>query len=652
MMHELFDQEWLLTNGLGGYASSSVSSANTRHYHGLLISAFKPPSDRKLLVAKVEERVFMNGQYSDLSTNQYPNIIYPDGARYIQKFMTKPLPIWNYGTEEWQLEKRITMVQGSNTTLLQYTNTGRASFTLEMHPLYAYTDYHNTFHENPTFDFYTIFAPDHLKTYPLYGSPPLFTSWTAGNFLEARDWYRNVQLPKSQERGLHSDCDYYRIGYLKIQLKPNQQIILCFTVDGDMVSKDLKKLWALEYNKASIQSKGPKSIFYNDLLRSGNQFLVSRESTKSKSIIAGYHWFADWGRDTMISMRGLTIATGRKAISKSILSTFFGSIDLGMIPDRFPDNGNDTVAYNSMDATLWLFIATYEYYHKFGDTVFIKKRMKALKEILEHHVTGTRCHIHVTDEGLLFGGQEGEQLTWMDAMVNGKVITPRMGCPVEINALWYNALRIYQFFCKELQSPYDKKYDGLISKFETNFPKMFLNKQGTLYDVIVPNGSNGNSFRPNQLFCLSLPFRLLNPQQEKCIFEAIKSKLYTPFGLRTLAMDDPNFIGSYQGDQWSRDHAYHQGTVWPFLLYDYFHSFFRIYGKSHKNKKKVLAELTDLKVHFYDHNGLYCISEIFDGLKPNQGKGKGCIQQAWSVSALIKLYTDYELYKLDGDQTS
>jgi predicted glycogen debranching enzyme len=647
-MDELFDQEWLLTNGLGGYASSSVSGANTRHYHGLLISAFKPPTDRKLLVAKVEERVFINGQYNDLSTNQYPNIIYPEGARYIQKFMAKPMPVWNYGTAEWQLEKCIAMVQGSNTTLLQYTNTGNTPFLLEIHPLYAYTDYHNTFHENPAFDFYTTFAPDHLKTYPIYGSTPIYTRWTAGDFLEARDWYRNVQLPKSQERGLHSDCDYYRIGYLKKQLKPNEQVILCFTVDGEMGSKNLKKQWAIEKKKAFSKSKGYRSIFYNDLLQSGNQFLVDRESTKSESIIAGYHWFTDWGRDTMIAMRGLTIATGRKAISKSILSTFYDSIDQGMIPDRFPDNGNDTVAYNSMDATLWLFVASYEYYRKFRDVAFVKKRMRSLKEILEHHVAGTRYNIHVTEEGLLYGGREGEQLTWMDAMVEGKVITPRMGCPVEINALWYNALRIYQFFCSELHGTYDKDYDRLIARFETNFPKMFLNEEGTLYDVIVPNVCNDNSFRPNQLFCLSLPFPLLRPQQEKCIFEAVKNKLYTPYGLRTLSIEDPNFIGSYQGNQWSRDHAYHQGTVWPFLLYDYFHSFFRIYGANLKNKKKVLAELTDLKVHFYNHDGLYCISEIFDGLAPNQGKG--CIQQAWSVAALIKLYTDYELYTLDENE--
>ncbi len=379
----------------------------------------------------------------------------------------------------------------------------------------------------------------------------------------------------------------------------------------------------------------------------GNRFLVHRTSTKSESIIAGYHWFTDWGRDTMISMRGLTIATGRKAISKSILTTFFKSIDQGMIPDRFPDNGDGTVEYNSMDATLWLFVATFEYHKKFGDTAFVKKHLKALKGILDAHINGTRYNIHVTKEGFLYGGQEGEQLTWMDAIVNGKVITPRMGCPVEVNALWYNALNIYQFFCLALEMQPNKEYRNIILKFESNFPKMFTNAEGTLYDVIVPGVSADNSFRPNQLFCLSLPFPLLDSAQQKTIFEAVTEKLLTPFGLRTLDTDNPNFKASYQGDQWSRDHAYHQGTVWPYLLYDYYCAFFRMYGVNIKNRRKVIADLTDLKVHFYEHEGLHCISEIFDGLEPN--RGKGCIHQAWSVAALIKLYADYELFELDVD---
>ncbi len=646
-MNEWFDKEWLLTNALGGYASSSVSGANTRHYHGLLVAAFNPPADRKVLVAKVEDKVSVNGEDFELSTNLYPNLVHPEGFRYLQDFVVKPLPKWQYGAAQWQLEKSICMVQGSNATLISYRNSGSETITLEIHPLYAYSDYHEAFHENPVFDFYSEFAKYHIKTYAAYGSHALYTGWSAGEYTETRDWYRNVQLPKSHVRGLDCVCDYYRIGYLKKELRPKETLFVIFSIEEDFLQKDLSKLWAEENRKAAKKRPVTKSVFYYDLMAAGKQFLVRRASTKSESIIAGYHWFTDWGRDTMISMRGLTIATGRKTISKSILSTFFKSIDRGMIPDRFPDNGDNPLTYHSMDATLWLFVATYDYFKKFGETTFIRKHLKALKGILDAHINGTRYNIHVTDEGFLYGGQEGEQLTWMDAIVNGKVITPRIGCPVEVNALWYNAVKIYLFFCEALDLVPNKKYRDIIAKLDANFPKMFTNAGGTLYDVIVPGVSADSSIRPNQLFCLSLPFPLLDKAQQKTIFEAVTKKLLTPFGLRTLDTDDPDFEASFQGGQWSRDHAYHQGTVWPYLLYDYYCAYFRIYGVNNKNRRKVIADLTDLKVHFYEHEGIHCISEIFDGHQPNQGKG--CIHQAWSVAALIKLYTDYQLFELDGD---
>lgn len=639
-----YDREWLVTNGLGSFASSTIKGANTRHYHGLLVAAFNPPTDRMVMVAKIEERVLLNGQYLDLSTNQYPDVVHPNGMQYLNNFEANPLPHWQFGSDDWQLEKSICMVEGSNTTLVNYTNTGDTPLVLELHPLYAYTDYHGTFHENPSFNFYTELAPDHLKTYPQYGAHPVFTKWSGGDYSEARNWYKNIQLPKSQKRGLDYVCDYYRIGFLKKELKPSEQLTICFSTEENILQKKLISLWTTQKQKSVSKPLESASIFYDDLLNAGNQFLVARRSTKSESIIAGYHWFTDWGRDTMISMRGLTIATGRKAASKSILSTFYKSINQGMLPDRFPDN-DDAVDYNTIDATLWLFISTYEYYLKFGDSVFIKKYLKALQGVLDWHIKGTRYNIRVTEEGFLYGGQEGKQLTWMDAIVDGKVITPRIGCPVEVNALWYNALKIYGFFCKELKMPADIKYDEISTKFETNFPKMFFNPEGTLYDVIVPNVSADSCFRPNQIFWLSLPFTVLNKAQQKNIFEAVKEKLYTPYGLRTLDMENPDFIGKYEGNQWLRDHAYHQGTVWPYLLYDYYHAFFRVYGKSKKNKLKVKVELTDLEVHFYNHEGLHCISEIFDGAEPYEGKG--CIQQAWSIAALIKLYADYELYKLD-----
>ncbi|MCG2461233.1 glycogen debranching enzyme N-terminal domain-containing protein [Flavobacteriaceae bacterium F89] len=644
-MNSLFSKEWLLTNGLGGYASSTRDGANTRRYHGLLVAAYEAPVNRKVLVAKVEERVRHNDTYFDLSTNKYPGTIHPRGNQYIQNFKIDPFPTWCYGTASWQLQKQIFMVQGSNTTCLVYTNLGDDGLPLEIHPLYAFADFHTNFHENGITDFYTEIDGDRLKTYPKYGSDPIYTGWNQGDFIEARSWYKNVLLPRDRERGLDFCCDYYRIGYIKSELGPKERLTLYFTLDGDIGNKNIKDL----LSKEKRRSKVPKPLestsdFYGDLLQAGRQFLVHRNSTDSMSIIAGYHWFADWGRDTLIAMRGLTISTGNQKASKSILSTFLNSLNQGMLPNKFPDRNGDPIKYNTMDAALWLFVALYEYYKKFGDTAFIKGHIKSLQTILDFHSKGSRYNIRVTPEGFLYGGEDGVQLTWMDAIVNGRVITPRVGCPVEINALWYNAIKIYDYFCTVLRLKVDEAYAEVIVRFESNFTKHFTNPQGTLYDVVVPNVSKDNSFRPNQIYVLSLPFVALDKALQKRIFEGVRSKLYTPFGLRTLAMEDSRFQGAYTGGREQRDNAYHQGTVWPFLLYEYYRVFFQLYGTSKANKKKVVDELAPLRKHFYSDEGLHCISEIFDGADPQQGKGT--IHQAWSVSALIKLYADYELFEV------
>lgn len=644
ILKNTIDQEWIVTNGLGGYASGTVAGANTRRYHGLLVASMEPPTNRTIVVAKIEERVLFDGVYHDLSTNEYPGTTYPNGTQYLDHFTAAPFPLWLYKTADWGLEKSVLMVQNSNTSLVNYCNRGENSIILELHPLYAFTDFHRTFHENPVTDFYSEIDANSMKTYPQYGAIPIFTRWTAGKFTEARNWYKNFQLPLEQSRGLDDVSDFYRIGFIRYELKPNETISILFSVDKALVNQDMSALLFAEKERLITNTNDLTSIFYKDLLKSGNQFIVDRKSTDCASIIAGYHWFSDWGRDTMISMRGLTIATNNKSVSQSLLATFFKYVNQGMIPNRFPDNSEDKIEYNTIDASLWLFISVYEYYKKFDDLDFIKEHLSALKEILNWHINGTRYNIHVTPEGFLYGGVDGVQLTWMDAIVNGKVITPRIGCPVEINALWYNSLKIYSEFCIILGVAIDEKYAEIERLFEANFSKMFMNDKGTLYDVIVPNVSVDDSFRPNQIYCLSLPFTLLNQDEQKVIFNTIKTKLYSPYGLRTLDQNNPKFKGLYQGNQWERDHAYHQGTVWTYLISEYYEVFFKLYGDSVVNKLKVVEELSFLKNHFYNEQGLNCISEVFDGENPQEGKGT--IQQAWSVAALIKLYTDYKLYEL------
>ncbi len=644
-MENQFTKEWLVTNGIGGFASSTIEGANTRRYHGLLVASLNPPTDRKVIVAKVEERIFLNGNYIDLSTNNYSDIVYPQGYTYLKEFNRVPFPKWVYQDQNFNLEKEVLMVAHENATLIKYINKGNSALVFEIHPLHVFTDYHTLFHENGFTNFFSEIKEDYLKVYPYYESLAVFTKWTKGHFIEARDWYKNIFLPMEANRGLDYTCDYFRMGYITCELQPHEELTILFTLNEKLIENDISKRFNLEKQKLSKKTTEYKSKFYKDLLVSGHQFLVKRDSTNSDSIIAGYHWFTDWGRDTMIAMRGLTIATGNQEASKSILSTFLDNVNQGMIPNRFPDHSEQDVEYNTVDATLWLFVALYDYYKKFNDLTFVKKQIVVLQDILDWHMKGTRYNIHVTPEGFLYGGQEGLQLTWMDAMVNGVVITPRIGCPVEINALWYNALRIFGFLSDELQMDTHEKYKDLVVKMESNFVNMFINDEGTLYDVIVPHQSVDNCFRPNQIYCLSLPFTLLAQEQKETVFKAVKSKLWTPYGLRTLDEDNPKFESVYFGNQWQRDHTYHQGTVWPYLLGAYYDAFFKIYGDSVKNKKEVIRELQSLKEHFYNEFGIHCISEVFDGKTPKQGKGT--IQQAWSVSALIKLYSDYKLYDID-----
>ncbi|WP_432221688.1 amylo-alpha-1,6-glucosidase [Flavobacterium sp. TMP13] len=647
MVEDAMQKEWIITNGLGGYASGTVAGSNSRCYHGLLIAALEPPTNRKTFLAKIEERVLINEMYHDLSCNQYKETIYPKGLDYLKNFEPKPFPKWNYQGENWKVVKNVLMPQKENTTLIYYKNVGDQTIDLELHPLYSFADFHTTFQENTETDFYSEFSENSFKTYAKYGAQPFFTAWSKGIFTENRSWYKDIQLAVEKERGLPDSTDYYRIGYVTCRLKPDEEIILSFSVDeitkSVAISQKYKKTITASEDFYSPKNEG----FYTDLLASGKQFLVYRQSTQSDSIIAGYHWFSDWGRDTMIAMRGLTISVGDQKASKSILKTFLEYVDQGMLPNRFQDNASDQVEYNTIDATLWLFVALYEYHQRFADTEFMEQNSSILQSILQAHLDGTRYNIHVTEQGFLYGGQAGVQLTWMDAIVDGTVITPRIGCPVEINMLWYNALQIYKLFCKKLNHELNHEFLEVISSFEVNFSKYFINSEGTLYDVIVPNTSADTSFRSNQIYALSLPFTVLNQAQQKIIFEALKYKLWTPFGLRTLAEDDAQFIAVYEGNQWNRDHAYHQGTVWPFLLGEYYQAFFKLYGNSEENRKRVVDELKELRAHFYVENGLHCISEIFDGALPLDGKG--CIQQAWSVAAILKLYADFELHTIDSN---
>lgn len=630
----LASREWIVTNGIGGFASSSICGANTRRYHGILIAALQPPTDRRVLVSKIEEKVITSTGAHAISTNQYPGTIHPHGYQFLEHFERMPLPTYHFQGNDFSMTKSIFMVDGSNTTVIEYTNTGDKSFNLELIPLYVARDYHHMFRNNGR-EHFSIQNSDHNKLKVLLpnAAPVIHVYFTKGTFEHHQDWYRDFEYAREQERGLDYHEDAVSQGEIRAALEANESMFVTFSLDEKFPEGSPAEWKAHELLRLTEIGESFQDTFLKDLAVSGDQFIVWRLSTRSTSVIAGYHWFTDWGRDTMIAMRGLIIAQGKKQSAESIFRTFLQSMDQGMIPNRFPDLGKSP-EYNTIDASLWLFVTMYEYFEKFKDLRFIESVFDKLGEILSWHEKGTRYHIHVTPEGLLSGGEKNIQLTWMDAKVGDHVVTPRQGCAVEINALWYNALRIYCYFAEQLQRECSH-YTYMAEKAKVAFRVYFENENGYLNDVVVPGQSADDAIRPNQVYALSLPFPLLENHAAKQVFSIVTAHLYTDYGLRSLSPQHPDFKGIYKGDQWERDHAYHQGTIWTYLWGEYMLAYLKMHNYSAAAKQYVISKSAVLRNHFYNEGGLHAISEIFDGENPSQGKG--CIQQAWSIGMLMKV---------------
>ena len=526
------------------------------------------------------------------------------------------------------------MIYGSNCTVIEYENRGAKSLDLQLMPLLVYRDYHSLFHESQGFDFEVQQKEE--GTFEVSSGEkiaPYYFKCATGQFFQKELWYRNFEFERERERGLDFTEDAFSPGYVEVKLNAGEKVYFIISTENKFPEGD-PELWkSHELLRLQSLAAGIRNSFIRDLIVSGDQFIVWRMSSKSFTLIAGYPWFTDWGRDTMIAMRGLIIATGKKQLAESILRTFLQYLDGGMIPNRFPDVG-ELPEYNTIDATLWLFIVVYEYDLQFDDPAFLKSIFPSLTEILQAHESGTRYQIHETEEGLLYGGEEGVQLTWMDAKVNGHVVTPRIGCAVEINALWYNALHIYVELGKKLGWEM-KSYEEKVLKTRLAFRKYFISGKGHLHDVIIPGSTVDDSIRCNQVYAISLPFSPLDHKESLRVLETIEKHLYTDLGLRSLSPQDKAFRPVFSGSPWDRDHAYHQGTVWSYLWGEWALAYLKVHGNTAATKKHIRERSKMLEHHFYHENGLYAISEVFDGLEPTTGKG--CIQQAWSIGMLIKV---------------
>jgi len=621
-------REWLETNGIGGFSSSTIYGLNTRRYHGLLTAATKPPVGRFVLLSKLEETLLIDGRRYELSSNQYPGVIHPQGFKYQTGFRLDPFPVFTYEIEGVRLDKSVFMVQGENTTVVQYElkNTDHADIRLEIRPLIASRDYHSTTHVNDALNAHVETEPGLTTFRPYSDLPALHLAHDPAAIDTNGFWYRNFEYAVEQERGLDFTEDLFNPCTLTFEMNSRTRVnILASTAQHRASDADT-------YRKAELERRSTdKTDLVTVLTTAADQFIVSRE--RGETVIAGYHWFADWGRDTMIALPGLTLVNGRRDIAKHVLTGFSKYVDRGMLPNRFPDAG-EAPEYNTVDATLWFFEAVRSFVQYTGDYEFVRTSLySVLQDIIEWHVKGTRYRIHVDDDGLLFSGEPGVQLTWMDARVGDRVVTPRYGKPVEIQALWYNALRVMEELAGKFSEPDAKQEYGVMAdKARTSFNALFWNEQtGCLYDVV--NGEiRDASIRPNQVIALSLTNTMVAKDRAVSILSVVERELLTPRGLRTLSPSDPNYIGRYEGAPGTRDGAYHQGTVWPWLMGPFITASVKTLGRK-AGRRLAVTWLENFQQHF-NEACLGQVSEIFDGDAPHTPRG--CVAQAWSVAELLR----------------
>jgi predicted glycogen debranching enzyme len=634
--------EWLETNGLGSFASGTVSGANTRRYHGLLVASLHPPVDRFVTLSKVEETFLHGDRRFELGANQFPFTVSPKGYSFIQEFRLSPLPRWTYDLDGLLLEKSLFMMHGENTTVIRYRllNPGSSFTVLAVRPFVAFRDYHSLTSENgsiqqrPERD-----EPGLLQLRPYDGLPALKLHHNGLAFTVEPNWYRKFEYLAELDRGLDFREDLFTHGYFSFELSsknPEAFLVATLNEKEQVTLAQVEEMEDCERSRrqqiaSSLSSDDP---FIQQLALAADSFSIMRADGAS-SVIAGYHWFTDWGRDTMISLPGLTLTTGRFDLARDILSSFLKYCDQGMLPNRFPDR-DGAPEFNTVDATLWLFHSIHEYFRVTNDLAFIRdEAFSKLEEVIDWHMKGTRYGIRMdATDGLLAAGVPGVQLTWMDAKIGGWVVTPRQGKAVEINALWYNAMRVMERFSKQLEKEERAKfYERQADAIQASFNHVFWNAEaGCLHDCIqdaVPD----RKIRPNQIFAVSLPFALLSQEKARAVVQLVQEKLLTPYGLRSLAPEDPEYRNVYAGDPYQRDSAYHQGTVWAWLIGPFVDAYLNAFGESEQTCRYLESLFDGFRQHM-SQAMLGSISEVFDADVPHAPKG--CGAQAWSVAEVLR----------------
>jgi glycogen debranching enzyme len=692
----LLNKEWLLTNSRGGYASSSIVGCNTSRYHGLLVGSPSPLANRMVALANCLETVIVEGTAYNLSTFEFNGRFAPEGFKYSKQFRQdvgvhidyewEPSPAGPNGSRNgwsdrfagrlrtrgtFRLTKSVYLAPDADRVAIAYdfVGLGPAAKPVEfvLRPFVGLRDFHSL---QKSYVRLCSESLDHgvFVRHVRSGRCQLYLSCPSAAFGEDRQWWFNFVYRSDRERGQDFSEDLWSPGFFKCSLDSPGRIVLwaslcpspangAYEEKGDVqydieaIRRELSVYQQEIRRKAENARPAVRDKRYPILCLAADQFIAQRSSNGAvqsarehseftndeprTTVLAGFPWFADWGRDAFIALPGLLLATGRLEEAKSVLTTFAAAADEGMIPNRF-DDYSDTAYFNSIDASLWFIHAAFEYLAVSSDSqTFTGQLLPTIRWIIDSYYKGTRFGICADSDELITGGSEETQLTWMDAKCEGVAFTARYGKAVEINALWYNSLcRLGQFY-GDRDIPNAEHFKTLAERVAASFVNCFWNDEvGYLNDCILAAGRVDSSLRPNQIFAVSLPFSPLSPCQQKCVVEVVQEHLLTPFGLRTLDAGDSRYKGRYTGPQYQRDEAYHQGTVWPFLMGPFVQAYLKVNGFNRKSRNKCAEFIEPLMHHLTEGGCLGQLSEIFDGDPPHEARG--CIAQAWSVAALIR----------------
>ena len=653
-------KEWMITNGIGGYASSTIVGANTRRYHGLLVAPLTPPARRHLILSKIDESIEMDGKKYNLYTNICKDYI-SDGYKYLSEFEKNYIPIFTYQVEDVLIKKYICMEYGKNTVVVLYhilNKNHKAKLILT--PILNFRDFHS---ETFNHEFKVKQEENNRKLKVVIDEnsyEPIYMNASTGKYIKhENDSFKNMFYIEEEKRGFNAEENHAIAGRYEIEIGANEAKEVTFVasleenieqIDGKKIINDeIMRTSSILFNSGLIneETNQKEKEIIRDFIISADNFVAYRPSFGLHTIIAGYPWFLDWGRDSLISFEGLLLKTKRFDIAKEVLETMVRDVKFGLVPNGYSGYDNRPL-YNSVDSSLLLFEQIEKYIRYTNDEKFVQEKLYGiLKDIIESYSNGIDIddnNIYLDEDGLIASGTELIQNTWMDAKIGSYVVTPRNGKAVEINAMWYNALKIME----KLTEKFDTKkkaneYKKMADKCKKSFNEKFYNKRRKcLYDVL-----GDSKIRPNQLFSLSLTYPVLNPSSEiaKEMFDTVTKKLLNNYGLKTLAKGEENYIEVYEGDSFRRDMSYHQGITWPWLLGIYYDSFKKIVEaeKAKTKKEKLEKEFSDFVNNvkdtfikeFEEGNTVQGIHEIYDSKKPFEAKGT--INQAWSVAEIFRI---------------